>query len=51
MTEWRIILASALLAHVVLVMSMCRFSAWADRAARARRREFRQSLLNRRGQS
>jgi hypothetical protein len=48
MTEWRTLLAVALLAHVLLIWSMCRVSARADRAARARRRDFRQSLLNRR---
>lgn len=48
MIEWRWLLLVALSAHVVLVLSMCRVSARAERAARQRRREFRQSLINRR---
>lgn len=48
MIEWRWLLAVALAAHVLLVLSMCRVSARAERLARERRREFRQSLINRR---
>lgn len=47
-TEWKVVIGIAVALHVLLVWCMCRVSARSERAARERRRRFRQSLLNRR---
>jgi hypothetical protein len=49
--EMQILVAVVLIAHVLLIFSMCRVSARSERIARERKRDFRRSLINRRGQS
>jgi len=44
----KILVLGMLALHVIVVMSLYRGSLRAERAARERRRRFRQSLLNRR---
>jgi hypothetical protein len=47
-TPIRIIVITALLLHVLVIWSLCRTSARAERAARERKRAMNESLTNRR---
>lgn len=47
-TELQIIVGTAITVHVYAIWSLLRMSARAEYAARKRRREFNQSLINRR---